>query len=68
MQSDELPAWWPYADEFPAWQVWRGVDDLCYARLLGSSPPIVVRGEDAVDLRDQVRRIECQADPTWWRA
>jgi hypothetical protein len=52
----DIPAWWPYADEFPRWHVWRGVSGLLYARWLRSSPPVVVRGEDAVDLRDQIRR------------
>ncbi|HUZ25558.1 MAG TPA: hypothetical protein VMV07_17510 [Streptosporangiaceae bacterium] len=54
---DQSPDWWPHAAEFPRWEVWRGVDRLCYARLSGASPPIMVRGEDAVDLRDQVRAV-----------
>jgi hypothetical protein len=29
-----------------------------YARRPRISPPVVVRGEDAVDLRDQIRRAE----------
>ena len=41
--------------EFPAWHCWRGIAGLVYARRLLSSPPIVVRGEDPVDLRDQIR-------------
>jgi hypothetical protein len=43
--------------EFPQWEIWRGVDRLCYARLRGAAPPMTVRGEDAVDLRDQVRAV-----------
>ncbi|MDX6333887.1 MAG: hypothetical protein QOG05_1227 [Streptosporangiaceae bacterium] len=62
MGDDELdgepPSWWPYATELPAWYVWRGISGLLYARKRGSSPPTVVRGEDAVDLRDQIRREE----------
>ena len=54
--DEGLPAWWPYAAELPGWHVWRGINGLVYARLLNSSPPLVVRGEDAVDLRDQIRR------------
>jgi hypothetical protein len=38
--------------------VWRGVSGLLYARLMRSSPPLVVRGEDAADLRDAIRREE----------
>lgn len=51
-----VPSWWPYAAELPHWYVWRGVSGLLYARWLNSSPPVVVRGEDVVDLRDQIRR------------
>ena len=40
------------------WYVWRGISGLVYARKIGSSPPLVVRGEDAIDLRDQIRREE----------
>lgn len=56
--GEETPDWWPYAAEFPQWHVWRGVCGLVYARRPRTSPPVVVRGEDAVDLRDQIRRAE----------
>jgi hypothetical protein len=55
---EDVPDWWPYAVEFPQWHVWRGVGGLLYARRPRTSPPIVVRGEDSVDLRDQIRRME----------
>jgi hypothetical protein len=51
------PSWWRYAAEFPGWQVWRGVDRLYYASLPGADPPVLVRGEDPVDLRDQIRSV-----------
>jgi len=51
----QSPGWWPYAGEFPAWTVWRGVDRLYYARLPRADRPQTVRGEDPVDLRDQIR-------------
>ena len=54
----DVPDWWPYAAEFPHWHVWRGVCGLVYARRPRTSPPVVVRGEDAVDLRNQMRRAE----------
>jgi hypothetical protein len=55
--ADEIPDWWkPYAAEFPQWHAWKGVAGLVYARWRNSSPPVVVRGEDAVDLRDEIRR------------
>ena len=58
MPENEVPHWWPYAAELPRWHVWQGVSGLLYGRLLRSSPPLVVRGEDAVDLRDAIRREE----------
>ena len=54
----DVPDWWPYAAEFPHWHVWRGVGGLVYARRPRTSPPVVVRGEDALDLRNQMRRAE----------
>jgi hypothetical protein len=43
------------AAQFPGWRVWRGISGLLYGRKLLSSPPIVVRAEDAQDLIDQIR-------------
>ena len=61
MADEDVPDWWPYAVELPRWHVWRGVSGLVYARLMRSSPPMVVRGEDAADLRDAIRREESRA-------
>jgi hypothetical protein len=58
--GEDVPDWWPYAAEFPQWHVWRGVSGLVYGRRPRTSPPIVVRAEDVVDLRDQIRRVEGQ--------
>jgi hypothetical protein len=44
------------AREFPGWQVWRGICHMWYGRLLDSSPPVIVRGEDPTDLRDEIIR------------
>jgi hypothetical protein len=55
---EDVPDWWPHAAEFPRWHVWRGVCGLVYARRPRTSPPVVVRGKDATDLRDQIRRAE----------
>lgn len=52
------PEWWPYADDFPGWEVWLGADGRCYARRLLSSPPVVVWGEDPPDLRAALQRAE----------
>ena len=54
----EQPDWWPYAGEFPHWHVWRGIAGLLYARRLMSSPPRVLRSQDPVELRDQIRQAE----------
>ena len=56
--AQDEPDWWPYSSELPNWHVWRGIAGLVYARRVRSSPPVVVRGEDALDLRDQIRRAE----------
>lgn len=54
-----VPQWWePYAGEFPEWQAWRGVSRLFYARKLETVPPVVVRGEDPEDLRNEIIRAE----------
>ena len=50
--------------EFPGWTAWVGVDSMWHARQTGVvvSPDNLVTGEDAVDLRDQIRgRIEWQS-------
>jgi hypothetical protein len=56
--SEEVPDWWPYAAEFPQWHVWGGVCGLVYARRPRTSPPLVVRAENAVELRAQIERAE----------
>ena len=44
------------AGEFPGWEAWQGIDRLWHARIRGAIPPVVVHGEDLVDLRDQILR------------
>jgi hypothetical protein len=44
------------AGEFPGWEAWQGIDRLWHARLRGAVPPVMVHGEDLVDLRDQILR------------
>jgi hypothetical protein len=46
------------AEEFPAWQCTRGVNDLCFATHLATGTQ--VRGEDPLDLRDQIRGAEAR--------
>ncbi len=42
------------AAEFPGWEAWQGIDRLWHARIRGATPPVMVHGEDLVDLRDQI--------------
>jgi hypothetical protein len=48
------------AAAFPRWHCRRGTSGLYYARLRDSSPPVIVQGEDALDLRDMIIRAESQ--------
>ncbi len=43
------------AERFPDWDCWFGIDCLWHARIGGTSP-VMVRGEDAEDLADQILR------------
>jgi hypothetical protein len=56
--GEDIPDWWPYAAELPRWHVWRGVCGLVYARRPRSSPPLVVRAHNPVDLLAQIRQAE----------
>jgi hypothetical protein len=60
MSEESTPDWWPYTAELPRWQVWRGVSGLVYARLIRSSPPLLVRGTDAAELRQAIRHAQQQ--------
>ena len=51
-----LPEWRAFASEFPQWHVWRGVAGQYYARVPRTSPPRVVRAENAEDLRREIAR------------
>lgn len=51
------------AGEFPDWEAWQGIDRLWHARIRGAIPPVVVHGEDLVDLRDQIIRFLNRPDP-----
>ena len=43
--------------EFPAWHCYApGINGIVFASLRDSFPPVIVRGEDPVDLRDEIRR------------
>jgi hypothetical protein len=67
------PEWWqPYAAQFPLWHAWQGVNDLYYARMVGSSPPLWVRGaEPAVAFSafmcSRWWRVISARCSRWWR-
>lgn len=43
--------------EFPAWHCYApGINGIVFASLRGSSPLVVLRGENPVALRDEIRR------------
>ena len=46
------------AREHPRWRCWEGVSGLLYARLLRSSPAVVVRAGDPTELHDSIQRAE----------
>ena len=56
--AQDASDWWPYRGEFPHWHVWRGICGLLYARRARPDGGTLVCGEDPVDLRDQIRRVE----------
>lgn len=53
------------AEEFPGWEAWQGIDRLWHARVRGATPPVMVHGEDLVDLRDRIRRKISQMEESW---
>jgi len=54
--------------EFPGWEAFQGVDLLWHARIRGATPPVMVHGEDLVDLRDQIRRGISKIEERQYRA
>ncbi|HTW02148.1 MAG TPA: hypothetical protein VMF87_17745 [Streptosporangiaceae bacterium] len=52
MDSNDDPAL--IAGEFPGWEAWQGLDRTWHARIRGATPPVMVHGNDLVQLRDQI--------------
>jgi hypothetical protein len=48
---------------YPVWQTWRGVDQL-YHGLRREGAALTARGEDWMDLLDQIRRAETMLEDT----
>jgi hypothetical protein len=51
---------------YPAWDCCQGNDRLYYAQLRDSDPPVRVRGEDPVDLRDQIQAAIYRREARSW--
>ncbi|HTP17225.1 MAG TPA: hypothetical protein VMK13_15500 [Streptosporangiaceae bacterium] len=49
------------AREFPGWEAWQGINQLWHARIRGATPPVMVHGEDLIDLRDQIVAYQYRA-------
>jgi hypothetical protein len=53
------------ADQFPDWEAWVGIEGLWHARIVGATPPVMVRGESLDDLRDEIRKYLDKAAAYW---
>jgi hypothetical protein len=47
---------------FPRWHCWAGVSGLLYAGRRHSSPPVVVRAQDPLELFREIRTAESRFD------
>jgi hypothetical protein len=52
-------------DDYPAWAVWIGINSIWYARLLNSTPPVILREGTAEELRDALGARVKQAEEYW---
>lgn len=48
--------------EFPGWGTFRGVDRRWHARIRGADKPVMVHGDDLVDLREEIIRKVSQME------
>ena len=53
--------------EFPGWELFRGVDRRWHARLRGADMPVMVHGDDLVDLREEIVRKVSKIQEMAWR-
>jgi hypothetical protein len=54
---------------YPKWKLWIGTDQLCHG-LRSEGAALTARGEDWMDLMDQIRRAEVMLEetrPAGWR-
>ena len=59
-RQPEEPALVDVQRDYPGWRCWRAISGLYYARPATAEPgdTASVKGEDLLDLRDQIRRAE----------
>jgi hypothetical protein len=48
----------PLRGQFPAWEAWRGIGGVLYARRRKTSPPVVLRDVTGEGLARQIREWE----------
>ncbi len=53
--------------EFPGWEAFQGIDLLWHARIKGAVPPVMVHGEDLLDLSHQIKRKISKMEEGWHR-
>jgi hypothetical protein len=53
------------AAEFPAWECWRGLDNLWHARVKGATPPVMVRDDHLDGLREEIIRKLSKTEYYW---
>jgi hypothetical protein len=53
--------------EFPDWEPFRGVDRRWHARIRGAAAPVMVHGDDLVDLREEIVRKISQMQEAAYR-
>jgi hypothetical protein len=57
-----LPAVEALNRDYPAWEAWVGlINGLWHARLKGATPPVMVHGDSAQDIREQIEQIESKS-------
>jgi hypothetical protein len=53
--------------EFPDWEAFRGVDRRWHARIKGATLPVMVHGDDLVDLREEIIRENSDRHERAWQ-
>ena len=59
MANDEL---WKLRNEFPAWEIWYGIDNRWHAHIKGATPPVTVVDDHLDGLREEIVRKVSQLE------